>query len=113
NHIAGFGSEAQKRTYLPRLASGEVLGAWGLTEPGSGSDAAALQTRAELRGGEWILNGSKAFITNASVGGIAVVIARTAPGKGARGISAFVLEKGDRKSTRLNSSHGSSSYAVF
>jgi len=94
NHIAGFGSEAQKRTYLPRLASGEVLGAWGLTEPGSGSDAAALQTRAELRGGEWILNGSKAFITNASVGGIAVVIARTDPGKGSRGISAFVLEKG-------------------
>jgi len=94
NHIAGFGSEAQKRTYLPRLASGEVLGAWGLTEPGSGSDAVALQTRAELRGGEWILNGSKAFITNASVGGIAVVIARTDPGKGSRGISAFVLEKG-------------------
>jgi len=94
NHIAGFGSEAQKRTYLPRLASGEVLGAWGLTEPGSGSDAAALQMRAELRGGEWILNGSKAFITNASVGGIAVVIARTDPGKGSRGISAFVLEKG-------------------
>jgi len=94
NHIAGFGSEAQKRTYLPRLASGEVLGAWGLTEPGSGSDAVALQTRADLRGGEWILNGSKAFITNASVGGIAVVIARTDPGKGSRGISAFVLEKG-------------------
>src|SRR5438876_9987924 len=94
NHIAGFGSEAQKRTYLPRLASGEVLGAWGLTEPGAGSDAAALQTRAELRGGEWILNGSKAFITNASVGGIAVVIARTDPGKGSRGISAFVLEEG-------------------
>src|SRR2546427_7247661 len=94
NHIAGFGSEAQTRTSLPRLASGEVLGAWGLTEPGSGSDAAALQMRAELRGGEWILNGSKAFITNASVGGIAVVLARTEPGKGSRGISAFVLEKG-------------------
>src|SRR5256886_2112070 len=81
-------------SWWPRLASGEVLGAWGLTEPGAGSDAAALQTRAELRGGEWILNGSKAFITNASVGGIAVVIARTDPGKGSRGISAFVLEKG-------------------
>ncbi len=69
NHIATFGSEAQKRRYLPRLASGEVLGAWGLTEPGSGSDAAALRTRAEWRDGEWVLNGSKAFITNASVGG--------------------------------------------
>ena len=94
NHLAGFGSPGQKRMYLPRLASGETLGAWGLTEPGSGSDAAALRTRAALVGGEWVLNGSKAFITNASVGGIAVVMARTDPDKGSRGISAFVLEKG-------------------
>ncbi len=94
NHIASFASPEQKATYLPRLARGEVLGAWGLTEPGSGSDAAALRTRAELRGGDWVLNGSKAFITNASVGGIAVVMARTDPDKGSRGISAFVLEKG-------------------
>ena len=94
NHIATFGSEAQKRRYLPRLASGEVLGAWGLTEPGSGSDAAALRTRAEWRDGEWVLNGSKAFITNASVGGIAVVLARTDPGQRSRGISAFILERG-------------------
>ena len=94
NHIATFGSEAQKRRYLPRLASGEVLGAWGLTEPGSGSDAAALRTRAEWRDGEWVLNGSKAFITNASVGGIAVVLARTDSGKRSRGISAFILERG-------------------
>ena len=94
NHIATFGSEAQKRRYLPRLASGEVLGAWGLTEPGSGSDAAALRTRAEWRDGEWVLNGSKAFITNASVGGVAVVLARTDPGKRSRGISAFILERG-------------------
>src|SRR5882724_11915272 len=94
NHIATFGSEAQKRRYLPRLASGEVLGAWGLTEPGSGSDAAALRTRAERRDGGYVLNGSKAFITNASVGALAVVMARTDPTKGAKGISAFVLEKG-------------------
>jgi alkylation response protein AidB-like acyl-CoA dehydrogenase len=94
NHIALFGSPEQKRTYLPRLASGEVLGAWGLTEPGSGSDAAALRTRAEERGGVWVLNGSKAFITNASVGEIAVVMARTDPEKKSRGISAFVLERG-------------------
>src|SRR3989442_306305 len=94
NHIAGFGSEAQKRTYLPRLASGEVLGAWGLTEPGAGSDAAGLQTRAELRGGEWILNGSKAFITNASVGGVRVVVARTNHGQGARGMSACRVRQG-------------------
>src|SRR5262245_543199 len=94
NHIALFGSPALKEEYLPRLASGEVLGAWGLTEPGSGSDAAALRTRAELRGEEWLLNGSKAFITNASVSGVAVVMARTDPEKKSRGISAFVLEKG-------------------
>ena len=94
NHIALFASEAQKRRYLPRLASGEVLGAWGLTEPGSGSDAAALRTRAELSGDEWILNGSKAFITNASVCGTAVIMARTGPEKGSKGVSAFILEKG-------------------
>jgi alkylation response protein AidB-like acyl-CoA dehydrogenase len=94
NHIALFGSTEQKRKYLPPLASGQVLGAWGLTEPGSGSDAAALRTRAERRGDEYVLNGSKAFITNASVGKTAVVMARTDPDKGAKGISAFVLEKG-------------------
>jgi hypothetical protein len=94
NHIALFASTALKEKYLPRLASGEVLGAWGLTEPGSGSDAAALRTRAELSRDEWVLNGSKAFITNASVGGVAVVMARTDPEKKSRGISAFVLEKG-------------------
>ncbi|HXH83802.1 MAG TPA: acyl-CoA dehydrogenase family protein [Candidatus Tectomicrobia bacterium] len=95
NHIALFGSPEQKRRWLPRLAAGEVLGAWGLTEPGSGSDAAALRTRAEARDGGWVLDGSKAFITNASVGGLAVVMARTDPGPSkARGISAFVVEKG-------------------
>jgi butyryl-CoA dehydrogenase len=94
NHITLFGSTEQKRTYLPALAAGRALGAWGLTEPGSGSDAVALRTRAELRDGEWVLNGSKAFITNASVGQTAVVMARTDPGEGARGISAFILEKG-------------------
>ncbi|MEK7715374.1 MAG: acyl-CoA dehydrogenase family protein, partial [candidate division NC10 bacterium] len=94
SHIALFASPEQKRTYLPRLASGETLGAWGLTEPGSGSDAAALRTRAELKNGEWVLNGSKAFITNASVGKIAVIMARTDPEKRSKGISAFVLEKG-------------------
>jgi len=94
NHLALFASDAQKRTHLPRLASGEMLGAWGLTEPGSGSDAAALRTRAEERDGGWVLNGSKAFITNASVGGVAVVMARTDPERKSRGISAFVVEKG-------------------
>jgi alkylation response protein AidB-like acyl-CoA dehydrogenase len=94
NHIVLHGSAEQKAKYLPRLARGEMLGAWGLTEPGSGSDAAALRTRAEERDGHWVLNGSKAFITNASVGGLAVVMARTDPDKKSKGISAFVVEKG-------------------
>src|SRR3989475_13053485 len=92
NHIASFASPELKRRYLPDLTSGKVLGAWGLTEPGSGSDAAALATRAELRNGQWVLNGSKAFITNASVAATAVVMARTDPDRKSRGISAFVLD---------------------
>src|SRR3989442_2384313 len=79
NHIATFWSPEQKRKYLPSLAAGQTLAASGLTEPGSGSDAGALATRAELRNGEWGLNGSKTFITNASVAATAVVMARTRP----------------------------------
>jgi len=96
NHVNLFASSEQKARWLPQLARGEMLGAWGLTEAGSGSDAAALRTRAERRGSEYVLNGSKAFITNASVGGIAVVMARTDAAKGAKGISALVVEKGTR-----------------
>jgi alkylation response protein AidB-like acyl-CoA dehydrogenase len=94
NHITLFGSPEQKRTYLPGLASGRSLGAWGLTEPGSGSDAAAMKTRAVRDGGDWVLNGTKAFITNAGVAQVAVVMAVTDPARGNRGISAFILEKG-------------------
>jgi alkylation response protein AidB-like acyl-CoA dehydrogenase len=94
NHIALFGSKEQKTAYLPRLARGEWLGAWGLTEPGSGSDAAAMKTRAVSEGGRFVLNGSKAFITNAGVAEVAVVMAVTDPARGNKGISAFVLEKG-------------------
>ena len=106
-HIARFGSPEQRRAYLPRLASGEMLGAWCLTEPASGTDAAALATRAERRGGRWVLNGTKAFVTQGSIGGVYVVIARTgippsgtsrgdAPASAAerRGISAFIVEGG-------------------
>ncbi|HEU5189518.1 MAG TPA: acyl-CoA dehydrogenase family protein [Methylomirabilota bacterium] len=94
NHITLFGSPEQKRTYLPGLASGRTLGAWGLTEPGSGSDAAAMKTRAVRDGGDWVLNGTKAFITNAGVAQVAVVMAVTDPARGKKGISAFILEKG-------------------
>lgn len=94
NHIALFGSPDQKARYLPRLARGEVLGAWGLTEPGSGSDAAAMLTRAVRQEGEWVLNGTKAFITNAGVAGVTVVMAITEPPRRQKGISAFIVEKG-------------------
>jgi alkylation response protein AidB-like acyl-CoA dehydrogenase len=93
NHIYTFGTKAQKQKYLPPLARGEVLGAWGLTEPGSGSDAAAMKTVATEEPDAYVLTGSKAFITNASVAGTAVVMARTDPAAGARGISAFILER--------------------
>jgi len=94
NHINLFGSEEQKRKYLTRLASGQTLGAWGLTEAGAGSDAAALKTRAEKKGDYWILNGSKLFITNGSLAKISVVMALTDPENKKKGISAFILEKG-------------------
>jgi alkylation response protein AidB-like acyl-CoA dehydrogenase len=93
-HIVLAGNAAQKRTYLPRLASGQALGAWGLTEPGSGSDAAALGTRAGRRGGQWVLNGTKVFVTQGSLAGIYVIMARTDPKAGHRGISAFIVERG-------------------
>lgn len=94
NHINLFGTEEQKNKYLTRLASGQTLGAWGLTEAGAGSDAAALKTRAEKKGDHWVLNGSKLFITNGSLAEIHVVIAVTDPEKQRKGISAFILEKG-------------------
>jgi len=94
NHIYLFGTEAQRQKYLPPLARGEVLGAWGLTEPGSGSDAAGMRAIAVEEADAYVLTGSKAFITNGSVGGTAVVMARTDPAAGARGISAFILERG-------------------
>ena len=94
NHIALFASKEQRTKYLPRLARGETLGAWGLTESGSGSDAAAMKSRAVREGDHFVLNGGKAFITNAGVSGIAVVMALTAPERRQKGISAFILEKG-------------------
>ncbi|HSD25961.1 MAG TPA: acyl-CoA dehydrogenase family protein, partial [Vicinamibacteria bacterium] len=94
NHIYTFGSEAQRERYVPRLARGEVLGAWALTEPGSGSDAAAMRTRAVEADDAFVLDGTKAFITNGSVAGTAVVMAKTDPAAGGRGVSAFILEKG-------------------
>ena len=94
NHIYSCGTEAQRQRYVPPLARGEVFGAWGLTEPGSGSDAAAMRTRAVETDEGFLLDGTKAFITNGSVAGTAVVMAKTEPTAGGRGVSAFILERG-------------------
>ena len=92
--IAEYGTEEQKQKYLTKLASGEWLGAFGLTEPGAGTDAAMQKTVAEDKGDHWVLNGSKIFITNAGFAHVFVVFAMTDKSLGTKGISAFIVEKG-------------------
>ena len=94
NHILSFGSEEIKDRYLPMLASGKWIGAWGLTEPNTGSDAANMQTVARRDGTDYILNGTKNFITHGKSGHVAVVIARTGQKGDSHGMTAFVVEKG-------------------
>jgi alkylation response protein AidB-like acyl-CoA dehydrogenase len=94
NHIYECASEEQRRAYLPRLASGEWIGAWSLTEPTAGSDASGTKTTARQNGEGWILNGSKTFTTHGTVGDLAVVFAVTDPDRGKHGISAFAVERG-------------------
>jgi alkylation response protein AidB-like acyl-CoA dehydrogenase len=96
NHIMLAGKEEQRKRWIPKLASGQWLGAWGLTEPGSGSDAAGARTAAVKRGDRWVLNGSKTFITNGTYADCAVVLAVTDRTQGTKGISAFVVEKGTK-----------------
>jgi alkylation response protein AidB-like acyl-CoA dehydrogenase len=96
NHIMLGGNDAQRQRWIPKLASGQWLGAWGLTEPGSGSDAAGARTTAVKKGDTWVLNGSKTFITNGGYADCAVVLAVTDKAKGTKGISAFVVEKGTK-----------------
>jgi alkylation response protein AidB-like acyl-CoA dehydrogenase len=91
--IVVFGSEEQKQKYVPLLASGQVLGGFGLTEPGAGSDAGGTQTTARKVDGGWVLNGSKIFITHAGVGEIFVATAVTEPGQGSKGITSFIVKK--------------------
>jgi alkylation response protein AidB-like acyl-CoA dehydrogenase len=93
-HIYYHGSEEQKKKYLPKLASAEWIGAWGLTETGTGSDAGGMNTTAVLDGDFWVLNGSKNFITHGKSGDVAVVIARTGEKGASDGTSAFIIEKG-------------------
>lgn len=94
NHIFLAGTEEQRQTYVTRLASGQWLGAWGLTEAGSGSDASGARSTAVKKGNRWVLNGSKTFITNGHYADVSVVIAVTDKSKGTHGLSAFIVEKG-------------------
>jgi alkylation response protein AidB-like acyl-CoA dehydrogenase len=119
SHLSMFGNEAQKSQYLPRLVSGEVLGAWGLTEASAGSDAAGMRTVATRTADGWVLNGSKSFITHGKIGGIMVVVAVTDRAKGHRGISAFVVEHGTpgmsagKKENKLGMRASDTSEVVF
>ncbi len=120
NHIMLAGNDAQRKRWIPKLASGEWLGAWGLTEPGSGSDAGGARTMAVKKGDKWVLNGSKTFITNGSYAGCAVVMAVTDKEKGTRGgMSAFVVERGTpgfrpgRKENKLGLRASDTSELIF
>lgn len=96
NHILMFGNPLQKETYLPQLASGNWVGAWGLTEPNTGSDAGNMRTVAVKDGDHWIINGSKNFITNGKSGDVAVIITRTGQPGDKHGATAFILEQGTK-----------------
>lgn len=93
-HILQFGSEEQKQKYLPKLATAEYIGSWGLTETGTGSDAGGMHTTAVRDGDHWVINGSKNFITHAISGDVSVVIVRTGEKRDSHGMTAFVIEKG-------------------
>ena len=118
-HLSMFANDAQKERYLPRLVTGQVLGAWGLTEANAGSDAAAMRTTAARQGDGWVINGSKQFITHGTIGGIMVVMAVTDRAKAHRGISAFVVERGTpgmrpgKKENKLGMRASDTSEVVF
>jgi alkylation response protein AidB-like acyl-CoA dehydrogenase len=119
NHIFLAGNEQQRRRYVPKLAGGQWLGAWGLTESGSGSDAAGARTSAVRKGDSWVLNGNKIFITNGHYADVAVVIAVTDKSAGTHGLSAFVVEKGTpgfrpgRKENKLGLRASDTSELIF
>ena len=96
NHIFVAGTEEQKRKYIPKLATGEFIGAWGLTEPGSGSDAGSARMTAVRKGNEWVLNGTKTFCTNGHYADVVVVIAVTDKTAHTHGLSAFIVDKGTK-----------------
>ncbi|MEE9293428.1 MAG: acyl-CoA dehydrogenase family protein [Phycisphaerae bacterium] len=92
-HLLLAANDEQKKKYVPQLAEGKMLGSWCLTEPGSGSDAAALKTRARLDGNQWVISGSKMFVTNGHNAGVFIVMARTSDESKSKGISAFIVER--------------------
>ncbi|UZD21125.1 acyl-CoA dehydrogenase family protein [Algoriphagus halophytocola] len=118
-HIMAFGSEEQKKKYLPKLASCEWLGAWGLTEPNTGSDAGNMRTVAKKEGGHWVINGAKNFITHGVSGDVAVVIARTGEIGDSHGMTAFIVErgtpgfKGGRKEDKLGMRASETAEMIF
>ncbi len=118
-HILQHGSEDQKQKYLPKLATGEWIGAWGLTEPNTGSDAGNMKTIAEKQGNEWVLNGAKNFITHGNSGDVAVVIARTGEAGKSRNASAFIVERSNpgfkqgRKEDKLGMRASETSEMIF
>ena len=118
-HILQFGNEQQKQQWLPKLATGEFIGAWGLTEPNTGSDAANMKTVAKKKGSDWVINGSKNFITHGNSGDIAVVIARTGKTGDSHGMTAFVVERGTsgftggRKENKLGMRASETSEMIF
>lgn len=118
-HLAIAGSAEQKAKYLPMLTQGECWGAWGLTEPGAGSDASGTKTVAVEKDGGWLVNGSKNFITNASYAGLCVAVAVTDREKGNKGITAFLFEKGmpgfgpDKKENKLGMRASDTASVVF
>lgn len=118
-HILQFGSEAQKKKYLPKLATAEWIGAWGLTEPGTGSDAANMRCTAEKRGDEWILHGTKCWITHGKSSDVAVVIARTGETGDSHGMSAFIVERatpgfsGGKKENKLGMRASETAEMIF
>ena len=118
-HVAMFGTEAQKQRYLVPLATGAWVGAWGLTEPTAGSDAAHIRTTAARSGDGWVINGSKTFITHGSTGDVMVVMAVTDKARAHRGISAFIVERGNpgmspgRKEDKLGMRASDTSEVIF
>lgn len=118
-HILQHANESQKSRYLPKLASGEWIGAWGLTEPNTGSDAGNMKTVAVKEGGEWVINGAKNFITHGNSGHVAVVIARTGEPGSSRNASAFIVERDNpgfkqgRKENKLGMRASETSEMIF